>query len=239
VPAGEALDPEPAHEPRARVVAGRPALPRGLWLGIALAAILWLLVTGSPGLALLALAAALPLVALPRRSGPAWLVSALAPVLGLGGLAAAFPAIAGQALRWPARAAVAALGYWWLTLAEPLTGRRLWLGQPPGTPARGVWEGSLGSAAHLLGSLLVPGVLLGALLWAAGAVVLPWIVRGGSAALDVIAATTWAAGLAAAAPMLDSGLSGHASHPSPHGLVLGAVLGGAIAVAARALRGPI
>jgi len=39
--------------------------------------------------------------------------------------------------------------------------------------------------------------------------------------------------------MLDSGLSAHAAHPSPRGAVLGAILGGAIAVAARALRGPI
>jgi hypothetical protein len=55
----------------------------------------------------------------------------------------------------------------------------------------------------------------------------------------VIAATTWSAALAAAAPLLDSGLSTHASHPQPRGIVLGAILGGAIAVAARALRGPI
>jgi eukaryotic-like serine/threonine-protein kinase len=91
----------------------------------------------------------------------------------------------------------------------------------------------------VLGPLLGLGVLLGAALWASGAIVLPWIVRGRSAALDLVAATTWSAALAAAAPMLDSGLSAHAAHPSPSGAVLGAILGGAIAVAARALRGPI
>jgi hypothetical protein len=83
------------------------------------------------------------------------------------------------------------------------------------------------------------GLLLGAALWAGGAVVLPWILRGHRAALDVIAATTWSAGLAAAAPLLDSGLSAHALHPGPRGLVLGAILGGAISLAARSLRGPI
>jgi hypothetical protein len=204
-----------------------------------LAAILWLIISGRPGVALLALAAAAPLLALPSRTGPGWLACLLAPVLGAAGLAGAFPAIAGQASRWRERATLAALGYWWLTLAEPLTGRRLWLGQAPGATPRITWEGSLVGAAHLLGPLLALGVLLGAALWASGAIVLPWIVRGRSAALDVIAATTWSAALAAAAPMLDSGLSAHAAHPSPHGAVLGAILGAAIAVAARALRGPI
>jgi len=229
----------PAGEPARQVAAGRAALPRGLWLGLALAGIVWLLISGRPGLALLAAAAAAPLIALPRRSGPGWLACALAPVLGLIGLAGAFPAIAGQASRWRQRAALGALGYWWLTLAEPLLGRRLWLGQASAATPRGSWEGSVGGAAHVLGPLLGVGLLLGGALWSAAAIVLPWILRGRSAALDVIAATTWSAGLAAAAPVLDSGLSAHTVHPGPRGIVLGAILGGAIAVAARALRGPI
>lgn len=239
----EPLEPEialaPPAEPASVPVAGRPALPRALWLGLAVAAVLWLLISGRPGLALFAAAAAAPLIALPRRSGPGWLACALAPVLGLIGLAGAFPAIAGQASRWRERAALAALGYWWLTLAEPLTGARLWLGQPEMSPPRAAWETSLGGAAHVLGPLLGVGLLLVGALWALGAMVLPWILRGRSATLDVVAATTWSAALAAAAPVLASGLSAHAAHPSPRGVVLGAILGGAIAVAARALRGPI
>jgi hypothetical protein len=210
-----------------------------VWLGLPLAAILWLIISARPGVALLALAAAAPLLALPSRTGPGWLACVLAPALGAVGLAGAFPAIAGQASRWRERAAVAAVGYWWLTLAEPLTGRRLWLGQSSGASSSMTWEGSLTGAAHVLGPLLGLGVLLGAALWASGAIVLPWIVRGRSAVIDLVAATTWSAALAAAAPMLDSGLSAHAAHPSPRGAVLGAILGGAIAVAARALRGPI
>jgi eukaryotic-like serine/threonine-protein kinase len=223
----------------ARAPAERLALPRALWLGLPLAAILWLIISGRPGVALLALAAAAPLLALPSRTGPGWLACPLAPALGAVGLAGAFPAIAGQASRWRERAALAAVGYWWLTLAEPLTGRRLWLGQSSGATPPMTWEGSLSGAAHLLGPLLGLGALLGAALWASGAIVLPWIVRGRSAAVDVVAATSWSAALAAAAPMLDSGLSAHAAHPSPRGAILGAILGGAIAVAARALRGPI
>jgi serine/threonine protein kinase len=220
--------------------APRLALPRIVWIACALAVIVWQALSGRPGVALLVLAAALPLAALPRRSGAPWLTGALAPVLGLAGLAGAFPAIAGQAGRWRERAALGVLGYWWLNLAEPLLARRLWLGAPSGTPARAVWEGSLATTAtHVVGPLLSVGVLLGATLWGAGALVLPWIVRGRSAALDVVAVVTWSAGLAAAAPVLDAGLTAQVAHPSPRGAILGAILGGMIAVAGRALRGPV
>jgi hypothetical protein len=64
-------------------------------------------------------------------------------------------------------------------------------------------------------------------------------VRGRSAVLDLIAVTVWSAAIAAAAPALDAGLSAQATHPSPRGAVLGAILGGVVAVAARALRGPV
>jgi serine/threonine protein kinase len=222
----------------------RIRLPRGLWLACAAVLIGWQAFAGRPGVALLAFAALLPLAILPAerdssRVGVRWLASAMAPVLGLAGLAGAFPAIAGQASRWRDRVALAVLGYWWLELAGPLLGRHLWL-TAPGTPSRSAWEASLSlTASHVIGPLLALGVLLGALLWAAGAIVLPWIVRGRSAALDIIAVSLWSAGIAAASPMMDSGLSVHAAHPSPRGAVLGAILGGVLAVAARALRGPV
>jgi eukaryotic-like serine/threonine-protein kinase len=64
---------------------------------------------------------------------------------------------------------------------------------------------------------------------------LPLIVRGRNAALDVIAVSVWSAALALATPLLASSAQGHAVHVNPRG----AVLGGALAVAARALRGPV
>jgi hypothetical protein len=138
------------------------------------------------------------------------------------------------------RAAVGALGYWWLILAEPLLSRRLWLGSPPGTPPRAVWETSVSSAAvHVIAPMLSVGVLLGAALWAAGALCLPWIVRGRHAALDLLAVTMWSAAMAAAEPLLDGGIGHGSAHATPHGLVLGAVFGAVLAVAARALRGPV
>jgi len=240
--------PPPVQELDADEHAGpawRPRLPRGVWLAGAAILIGWQAFSGRTGVALLAFAALAPLAVLPAdrgspRIGVRWLSCALAPVLGLAGLAGAFPAIAGQASRWRDRATVAALGYWWLALAGPLLNRRLWLAHPSTTPPRSAWETSLGlTASHVIGPLLALGVLLGATLWAAGAVVLPWIVRGRSAALDIVAVAVWSAAIAAAAPMLDAGLSAHTSYPSPRGAVLGAILGGVVAVAARALRGPV
>ena len=255
LPAAVPVQPRPATEPGASSAQpgpsappapGQPsagprlALPRAVWAGCALALIGWQAVAGRPGVALLAAAALLPLLALPRRAGPVWLTAALAPALGVVGLAGAFPAVAGQLRRWAGRAALGALGYWWLTLAEPLLGRRLWLGPQGRLPAREQWESSLGSGAvHVVGPLLSSGVLLGALLWALAAAVLPWLVRGTGAALDIVAATVWSAALLTAAPMLDAGLASHATQPAPRGAVLGAVLAGAVAVAARALRGPV
>jgi hypothetical protein len=247
--AGEERDGGPgrygAQRPAAGPLRDHGGLPRTLWVVAALAAIAWLAATGEPGVSLLLAAALAPLAAMPpepysRRVSAMWLAALLAPALGLAGLAGAYPAIAGQAPRWRQRLLLGALGYWWTVLAEPLLGRRLWLGPASATPPRAVWEGSLTSAAsHVVGPLLSSGVLLGALLWGAAALILPWIVRGAHAALDVIAAVVWSAALCSAAPALDSGLRGAASHASPRGAVLGAVLGGLVAVAARALRGPV
>src|SRR6185437_5356774 len=122
-------------------------LPRGVWLGCVLAVAAWQAATGRAGVALLLLAAAAPLLLLARRSGPGWLAAAAAPALGVAGVAAAFPALAGQRAGWRARAGLAALGFWWLTLAEPLLARRLWLGPASGLPAREAWEASPASTA--------------------------------------------------------------------------------------------
>jgi len=214
--------------------AASPSLPRVVWLALALALAVWQTAAGRPGVGLLVLAAVLPIVLVPigrRAQGGSggWLSCALAPVLGLVGLAGAFPALAGQASSWRMRAALGALGYWWLVLAEPLLARHLWLGPLAATPQRSAWEGSLGTAAvHVVGPLLNLAVLLGAALWASGAVLLPMLVRGRSAALDVVAATVWSAAIAAAVPVIDRGFAGYAAHSSPRGAILGAVLGGVL-----------
>jgi len=256
-PAGEDAEPDarpegsaPAHElapgqPAAPSRLPRRGLPRALWLALTLALVIWQTAAGRAGVGLLVLAALLPVALLPvgRRDRPGtggWLVCALAPALGTIGLAGAFPAVAGQAARWRMRAALGALGYWWLALAEPLLARHLWLGPAAGVPPHAVWEGSLASTAtHVLGPLLSLGVLLGAALWALAAALLPLLVRGRSATLDAVAAAGWAAAVIVAQPALDGGLAAHAAHPSPRGAIVGGLLAVAIAVAARALRGPV
>jgi serine/threonine protein kinase len=218
-------------------------LPRALWLAATIALVAWQSFAGHPGLALLALAAMAPLLIL-RRTPAQALGAALAPALGAIGLAGVFPAVAGQAAVWRTRALLGALGYWWLCLAEPLLGRRLWLGAPdtalshPG--GRGAWESSLdGAFNHVLVGLLSTGVLLGAALWALAALVLPWLVRGRHAALDLVAATMWTAALLAAEPLLDHGLPLAPGQAMPRGALLAAILAAALAVGARALRGPV
>ncbi len=219
---------------------GLIALPRLVWIGCLLAAAAWQAAVGRGGVSLLLLAAGAPLLLLPRRSGPGWIAAALAPILGLAGLAGAFPALAGQRATWRARAALAALGFWWLALAEPLLTRRLWLGPPTGVPPRGLWEASFGKAASdVVGAVLTPELLVGAAVWALAAVILPWIVRGRSAALDAAAAVAWTVALLVAAPLIERVLLSQASQPSPRGVLIGTVLGCALAVGARALRGPV
>ncbi|HEX3693600.1 MAG TPA: serine/threonine-protein kinase [Solirubrobacteraceae bacterium] len=215
------------------------ALPRSVWLGLVLAAALWQGAVGRPGVALLMLAAAAPLLALPRRSGPGWLAAAAAPALGALGLAGAFPAFAGQRASAPARAGLAALGFWWLALAEPLLGKRLWLGPPAGVGTRSAWEASLGTTAtHVIGPLLTPELALGAVAWALGAAALPLLVRGRNAALDVLAAIAWTVFLLGAAPLAERAWLADPASQAPLGAVLGSVLGCAVAICARALRGP-
>jgi hypothetical protein len=230
----------PAEDLRELPPAPRLAFPRAVWLGLVLAVAVWQAASGRAGVALLLLAATAPVFLLARRSGPGWLMAAAAPALGLAGLAGAFPALAGQRSGWRARAGLAALGFWWLSLAEPLLARRLWSGPPNGLPPRGAWEASLGgTAAHVIAGVLTPQLVIGALVWAGAAILLPWIVRGRSAGLDVLLAVAWTVALLGGAPLIERAVLADAAHASPRGVLLGAMLGCALAICARALRGPV
>jgi eukaryotic-like serine/threonine-protein kinase len=147
--------------------------------------------------------------------------------LGIVGLAGAWPALAGQVARPWHRLAIGALGGWWLVLAEALANHRLALGAP-GDAGAGAWQATVGRA---LDGVLVPTVTGGALLlaavWAVAALVLPVLVRGRLFAVDLLAATAWAAALGSAT---------QAVAPGMRGLVAGAVAAGGLAVAARAIR---
>jgi hypothetical protein len=214
-------------------------LARKWWWACAAGLVLWQTAVGRPGIALLLLAGASALVLLPRRASPWWLTGLLAPPLGLVGLAGAFPALAGQSRGWRERATIAALGYWWLTLAGPLASHRLWLAVSA-LPARDAWESSLRtSAVNVVYPALSLSVLAGCLAWALGASVLPWVVRGRNVWADLVLAAIWATALAAAQPLIDSALRSATAQSAPHGLVASAAVGWMLAIAARAFRGPL
>jgi eukaryotic-like serine/threonine-protein kinase len=203
--------PDPAITPAVAAAAAAllvAALPRAGWLAVAAAAVA-ALAGPRPDLAVLVAAAAVPVPLLAARDPTAWSLPALAPLLGPAGLAGAYPALAGRLRRATARAALGALGAWWLALSVPARAH-----DPPG-----------GAAA--LRTVLEGGALAYAAVWAAAAVLLPWLVRGRSLAIDVVCASAWAAGLAAATGAVARRLEA----AEPRGLVLGAVAAGALAVA--------
>jgi len=233
-----ALGPEPPLQPvaAAALAAGIVLLlPRIGWLLTAAVVLTWLVVP-APGIALLAACALAPVPVLLARRGPVWSLPAAAPLLGVAGLAGAWPALAGQAARWPARAALGALGGWWVGLAEVLTSDRLMLGAPREVLGRAVWQPSaLEASQHALWPLVAGGGLGLAALWGMAAVLLPLLVRGRSAALDLVGVAAWSAALAAATQALSEALV----LAPPRGLVAGAIAGGLVAVGARAVRGRI
>ena len=181
-------------------------LPRLGWLA-GLAGVLALL--GPEKVALVVAMAALPVVVLVPRQGTLWSLPALAPVLDLVGLAGAYPAVAGQARTALSRAVLGALGFWWLTLAAIVT-------QP----------------APDLDALAEPAIPALAALWGVAAAVLPIVVRGRRLPVDVVAATVWAAGLAAATGAIAEALA----FAEPDGTVPAAIVAGVVAVGAAAFR---
>jgi hypothetical protein len=194
--------------------------PRLGWIAMACALAAW----AGGATALVIGLAAVPTVVLLRRSGTLWSLPAGAPLLGLAGLAGAWPVLAAQLARPWQRAALGALGCWWLVLAEVLTGDRLALGAPPGAALD----------VDRLDPLLSSGALALAALWAVAALALPIVVRGRVLAADVVGATAWAAALGSATQAVADTLSWQ---PTMRGLVAGAVVAGGLAVAFAASRG--
>jgi eukaryotic-like serine/threonine-protein kinase len=202
-------------------------VPSGGWL-LAAAATLAAMTFGTDprvGAALVVFfAVALPPIAL-RGAALTWSAPALAPALGIVGLAGAFPALAGMARSAWTRGALGAIGLWWLLLAESLLGHNLLFGLP--LPDRASFDGAASlTASEVVRPIVTSGALVQAALWAAAAVVMPWCVRGRSLPADIVGATVWSAGLAAATASVGEAVTGAA----PHGLVAGALAAGILAV---------
>ena len=183
------------------------------------------------GSALVLAAAALPIPFVLARLPRAWAAPVAAPLLGAATLAGAFPALAGRAPTVLQRAALGALGAWWLLLAELLANRTLHLGPPVGADAGDGVQGALSIAGAAIADLVASGLPVLLVLWAAAAAVLPWLVRGRHLALDVVAASVWAAFLGSATAGIATALPDAVAVAEPRGLVAGAVLAGVAAVA--------
>ena len=189
----------------AAALVGAALSPRIAWLSLASAAVVWAAVSGQPGTALVLALALAPSPLLLRGEPWLWSVPVVAPVLGAVGLAAAFPGVAARAATHKAsrRAALGAIGYWWVAVAEELAGHRLLFGLATGVRPRASWQGSLPAAVeHALVPLCTLQRIAPALLWSVAAVILPWLLRAASRALRVTAAGAWAAALIVASIVL-------------------------------------
>jgi hypothetical protein len=213
------------------------ALPRIGWVALVTLFGLWLAFEGRTGAALVvALGGLLPALLRPRR-GTTWAVAAGAPALGVVGLAGAWPALAGYARGAWTRAALGATGWVWTVFGTALSGADLYLRSPPGSPPRDQWTLSVGATLHhILEPLVSSGALAPAPVWAAGAVALPWLVRGRPGGVDFVLASAWAAGLVAATYASLRLVHGSLAGATLHGAVLGSVTAFVIALAPHIVR---
>jgi eukaryotic-like serine/threonine-protein kinase len=240
---GAAAYPGTLAIPIAALAAGVAAavflLPRLGWMAAALGAVA-VAAAQSDGAGLgVAVLLAAALGPVPFLLGPApawWSAPALAPLLGLGSVAGAFPAVAGQARTAWRRAAVGALGAWWLLVAEALSGRTLLLGRARGEWPRALWHDSAPNAVeHVLRPLATSGALAIVALWAVAALVLPYLVRGPRLGTAAVGAAVWAVALAGGTAAVAGAVHVHAAAPTA--ALAGAALAAPLALVAVAVRG--
>ena len=191
-------------------------LPRLGWLAAAAALTAWLGAQGGDGWWAVGLAA-LPLPLLVPRAPAWWSAPGGAVALGYLGVPVAWPTLAGQAAGLWTRAVLGAAGYWWIALVQAVLGKRL-----------------ITAPAADLKHLVMRADLAVAGVWALAAALLPLLVRGRHAVVDLLGACVWAAGLA----LGTQAITRAAGAGDPHGLVGGAALAALLAVLAMALRRP-
>ena len=213
------------------------ALPRIGWLLFVLAIAVWLSADGKTAAAVVVfLGGLLPPLLRPWR-GTAWGLAAGAPALGAVGLAGAWPAVAGRARSAWARAALGATGWVWIVLGTALSGVDLYLRSPRGLPPADQWPLSVGATVHqVLEPLISSGALAPAPVWAIAAAILPWVVRGRSAAIDFVLASAWASGLVAATYASLRMVHGSLASATLHNAVLGGVCAFAFVLAPSIVR---
>ncbi|MHB1836986.1 MAG: serine/threonine-protein kinase, partial [Solirubrobacteraceae bacterium] len=210
-------------------------LPRLGWGAVCAGLCFCTLVAGHTGATLALVIALMAPVLLAPASPAIWPLAAGAPALGLvglAGLAGAWPALAARAGTIWQRAVLASCGWLWLALAGALTGRALYLPNPPGAPAPDAWiDSAHQTVQRLLPSLVRTGALAPALVWAAAAVVAPWAARGRLPALGAIRVAVWAALLVAGTGAAITAAHSGQAVGAAAGAALGAVAAAAVALA--------
>jgi eukaryotic-like serine/threonine-protein kinase len=211
-------------------------LPRAGWLLTVVSLAVTAIAGHRPGAAVVVTVGGLVPLALLPRAASTWPLAAGAPALGLLGLGGAWPALAARASGAWHRAALGALGWVWLALAAPLAGADLYLRRPSGTPQPSVWAASLHqTVAHVLAPLASSGVLAAAPAWGLAAVVLPWMVRGGSLGRDALGAVIWATALVSSTGVILAVVA-VGSGGMERTALIGAAASAAIALAPTAIR---
>jgi hypothetical protein len=235
---GTLLAPSPLAPPGVGVLAAGLTLllPRLGWV----AAAAWVCgictAQGHTGAAVVVALAMLVPVVLMLRSPTAWPLAVAAPALGLIGLAGAWPALAARAGPPWRRAALGFAGWSGLLLAAPLAARALYLPLPGATPPLRVWIGSPSDTVHrVLGPLLSSGALAPGAVWALGALILPWLVRGRRPALDLVRAVVWTALVVSASAAAATAAGGSAAAGAAASATAGAVAAGVVALAPPAV----
>jgi hypothetical protein len=234
------LAPAPVPPALAALVAAAATLvaPRVGWLVVLAGTFGIALEQGHGGFALvLALALFVPAFLMPL-SPTTWSLSAAAPALGLVGLAGVWPALAGRSGSAWRRAALGATGWVWLLLAAPIAGRVLYLPLITSTVPASAWAGSPSDAiANVAGPTIRSGALAPAVIWALGAAVLPWLVRGRSPAVDLVRVVIWSATLVSATSVTIAAAHGAPGIAAAPTATVGAIIGGVLALAESWLKG--
>jgi hypothetical protein len=213
-------------------------LPRLGWFAAVLAMCGWLAspVVARDGTAVVLLAACLPIPFLLPRAPAWWSLPAAAPLLAAAAAGPAYVALAGQAATWGRRAALGAVGWLWIALAEAAIRDPLMFGLVDGQRSRDEWlHDGWRALTHGIAPLFASPLMLTAAAFALFAALLPVLVRGMRLAADVLAAGVWAGALYAAV----LGIERLAGPGVPaRGAAAGAALAAAIAVSAAAARRP-
>ncbi len=118
-----------------------------------------------------------------------------------------------------------------MLLIAPIAGHGLYLDWLPGSPAT-VWGGSLRETVNqVLTPMITSGVLVPAAIWALGAAVLPWLIRGRSLAADLVLVVVWSATVVSSSTAAIAAVHGADGVITAPAAVLGAVLGAIVALA--------